>query len=484
VRTPATFGALLNTRFDWAFRTVPQSELNHRQIGWPRGRGIGGTNSINYMMYVRGNPADFDHWRQLGCTGWGWEDVLPYFRKSEGNRIRSGPLHGADGPLTVCHHHAHHPLSEMFLEACQQRGIPFNDDLNGERQEGCGYFPVTMRNNERLSSAAAYLHPALARPNLSVLTGAHALGVQVQGGRALGVRYLCRGETRLARAEREVVLAAGAVGSPHLLLLSGIGPADELEAAGVEVVHDLPGVGRNLQDHFHYRSRMEITAPLTVYGRTAEEWARVRRQYEEERTGPLTTNHLEAGAFVSTRAGLMAPDLEIVFIPYFISYAAAEFAPPDRHGITISGFPTRAESRGSIRLASADPLDRPLIDPRYLSEPGDMRLMLELIGRSRDIWQAPAFDAVRGRETSPGPDKVSEPDLIADIRQNSSTSFHPVGTCRMGIDDVAVVDPSLRVRGLESLRIADASVMPQMITGHPNAATIMIGEKAADLIAM
>ncbi len=482
IRTPATSGALVNTRFDWAFRTVPQVELNNRQLGWPRGRVLGGTSSMNYMIYLRGHASDYDHWRQLGCEGWSWEEVLPYFLRSEGNRVDEGPLHGRDGPLTVRAPDQRYRLTELFLEACQQVGIPFNPDLNGPQMEGCGYFPATIRDNERCSAAVAYLRPALERANLTVRTGAQTTRIVLEGGRAKRVDYLLRGQSRQARAEREVILSAGAVGSPVLLLLSGIGPAEELRAVDVEVAHDLPGVGRNLQDHFHYRSRMEITEPLTPYGRSAEELAEMRRAYEESRTGPLTTNNFEAGAFLSTMPGLAAPDLELVMIPYFISLAAPELAPPDRHGLTVSGFPTRPASRGTIALASNDPLDRPLIDPRYLSEPHDMRLMLELVRRSREVMNAPAFDPVRGPEISPGADKESEAELIADIRAVSSTSFHPIGTCKMGVDELAVVDPKLRVRGVEGLRVADASVMPTMITGHLNAAAIMIAEKAADLI--
>ncbi len=482
IQTPAKFGALSNTKFDWGFRTAPQAELHNRQIAFPRGRVLGGTGSINYMIYLRGHPSDYDHWRQLGCTGWSWQDVLPYFKRSERNRIHDGPLHGTDGPIAVNEQSERYQLTEIFLQACQEKGIPFNSDLNGLSNDGCGYFPATIDQNERCGSARAYLHPAQGRPNLTVVTGATTTGLVLGGTKVMGVDFLVRGQSYRAQATREVVLCAGAIGTPHLLQISGIGPADRLRAVGVDVVHDLPGVGENLQDHVHYRSRWELTQPLSPYGRSAEMTKAIQEQYDTGRSGPLTTNHFESGAFLSSRADVAAPDIELLMIPYFISLDAPEYRPPDRHGFTISGFPTRSLSRGTVTISSSDPLDRPIIDPRYFSEPEDMRLMVEIVKRAREIVAMPAFDAVRGAEISPGPEVRSDQDIVAAIRAISSTSFHPVGTCKMGVDDMAVVDPELKVCGLQGLRIADASVMPVMNTGHPNAPVIMIAEKAADLL--
>ncbi|WP_299476781.1 GMC family oxidoreductase N-terminal domain-containing protein [uncultured Roseibium sp.] len=482
VTTPATFGALTNTRFDWGFRTGPQDHLSKRQINYPRGRGLGGTGSINYMIYLRGHPSDYNTWQQLGATGWGWDDVLPYFRKAE-NWQGSGQtnVHGDTGPLTVTGQSEKSPLTEIFLSACQQAGVPFNDDLNGDEIEGCGYFPATLQDNKRGSTARTYLRFATNRDNLTVATGATVLGFIVEGKRVLGVNYFARGQVQRAVAP-ETVLSAGAVGSPQLLQISGIGPAELLQSVGVEVRHNLPGVGKNLQDHLHYRSRWEIDKPLTFYGRTAEDLADAQRQFEEGR-GPLTTNHFESGAFLKSNPGVEAPDIELLMIPFFISLGAPEMRPPDRHGFTISGFPTRPRSTGHIAIVSDNPLDRPLIDPGYLSDPADIDLMLACISEARRVVSQEAFAELRPREISPGPDLTNYEDLIANIREVSSTSWHPVGSCRMGQDKNAVVAPDLRVHGLDELSIADASVMPRMNTGHPQAPVIMIAEKAVDLIA-
>lgn len=304
----------------------------------------------------------------------------------------------------------------------------------------------------------------------------------LKGTHVVGVEYLVLGQSYRVHAEREVVLCAGAIGSPHLLQISGIGPAERLKSAGVDVIHDLQGVGENLQDHVHYRSRWEITEPLSPYGRSAEVTETIQKSYDTDRSGPLTTNHFESGAFLSSSPELAAPDMELLMIPYFISLDAPELRPPDRHGFTISGFPTRSQSRGTVTITSNDPLDRPVIDPRYFSEPEDMRLMVEIIKRTREIVTMPAFDGVRGAEVSPDSGVESDQDIIAAIRAISSTSFHPVGSCKMGVDDMAVVDPELKVHGLQGLRIADASIMPTMNTGHPNVPTIMIAEKAVDML--
>ena len=481
ISTPATFGMLTNTRFDWGFRTGPQDQLSRRQINYPRGRCIGGTGSINYMIYLRGHPSDYDAWQQLGASGWGWDDVLPYFRKAENWKAPGqSDVHGHAGPLTVTEQTERSPLTEAFVAACQQAGIPFNEDLNGREIEGCGYFPATLLENQRGSTARTYLKLAMDRDNLTVVTGATVLRLNLDGSRVSGLDYLAAGEVQRATAQ-ETVLSAGTVGSPHILQVSGIGPASVLEAAGVKVRHDLPGVGENLQDHLHYRSRWEIEKPLTFFGRTAEELVEAQAQFEQGR-GPLTTNHFESGAFLRSNIGSEAPDIELLMIPYYISLGAPEMRPPDRHGFTISGFPTRPQSKGRVMIASDNPLDRPMIDPGYLSDPADIDLMLACIREARRIVSQPAFQDLGVKEISPGPERTSDADLISDIREVSSTSWHPVGSCKMGQDGDAVVTPQLSVHGLEGLSIADASVMPRMNTGHPNAPVIMIAEKAADLI--
>jgi choline dehydrogenase len=483
VSTPAKFGALSNTRFDWAFRTAPQSQLSGRQIAYPRGRCVGGTGSINYMIYLRGHPTDYNTWAQKGATGWAWDDVLPYFRKAE-NWQCDGDLsiHGDSGPLTIAEPGERSPLTATFIEACQQAGIPFNSDLNGMELDGCGYFPATLQGHRRGSTAQTYLANALDRPNLTVVTGATVISLDLQDKRITGVSYFASGEMHRVVAQ-ETVLAAGAIGSPQILQLSGIGPADLLTSADVPVQHDLPGVGENLQDHFHYRARWEVDQPLTFFNRTQAQTAEAERQYAEERSGPLTTNHFESGAFLRSGPNVDTPDIELLMIPYFISLGASEYRQPDRHGFTISGFPTRPWSRGRVTIASNNPLDRPVIDPGYLSDPADVDLMRAIIKEARKIVSQEAFANLKPVEISPGPNVQSDAEILADIREISSTSFHPVGTCRMGQADDCVVAPDLKVHGLDGLSVADASVMPQMNTGHPNAPVIMIAEKAADLVA-
>ncbi len=408
--------------------------------------------------------------------------MLPYFRKAENWQVPGErDLHGEAGPLTVSEQAERSPLTYAFIAACQEAGIPFNDDLNGQDVEGCGYFPATLHSNTRGSTECTYLKAAQARANLTVATGATVLRLVLDGKRVLGVAYIAGGEIQRETAQ-DTVLAAGEVGSPQILQLSGIGSAERLEEVGVKVRHDLPGVGENLQDHLHYRSRWEIEKPLTFFGQTAEELADAQRQFAEGR-GPLTTNHFESGAFLRSNPVTEAPDIEPLMIPYYISLGAPEMRPPDRHGFTISGFPTRPRSRGRVSIVSDNPLDRPLIDPGYLSDPADVDLMLACIREARKVVSQPAFAELAPREISPGPDRISDEDIIADIREVSSTSWHPVGSCSMGQDDGAVVAPDLRVHGIEGLSIADASVMPRMNTGHPSAPVIMIAEKAADLIA-
>ncbi|MEM6693906.1 MAG: GMC oxidoreductase [Pseudomonadota bacterium] len=389
-------------------------------------------------------------------------------------------LHGDAGPLTVTSQSARSPLTEVFLAACQQADIPFNEDLNGQEIEGCGYFPATLHENRRGSTARTYLRPAMDRENLTVVTGATVLRLNQDGHRVTGLDYFSDGDVHRAAAQ-ETILSAGSVGSPHILQVSGIGPADVLQAAGVKVRHDLPGVGNNLQDHLHYRSRWEIDKPVTLFGRSAEDLADAQHQFEQGR-GPLTTNHFESGAFLRSNPGAEAPDIELLMIPYYISLGAPEMRPPDRHGFTISGFPTRPKSTGRVAIVSDNPIDRPMIDPGYLSDPADIDLLLSCIREARRVVSQPAFTELGVKEISPGPERVEDAELIADIREVSSTSWHPVGSCRMGQDDGSVVAPDLTVHGLDGLSIADASVMPRMNTGHPNAPTIMIGEKAADLV--
>lgn len=481
IRTPGHFLSLQDSAHDWGDRTLPQPHLRGRRIFMPQGRVLGGSTAINYMIYIRGHRLDYDHWRDLGNAGWGYEDVLPYFVKSENNRALSGRYHGNAGPLAVTSRPRWSELAERYLAAAQEAGIPFNPDLNGEEQEGCGYLQATILDGTRCSTAEAYLRPARARPNLAVLSHAHATKLLFSGERATGVQYLRFGMLEEAHASAEVIVSAGALRSPQLLLLSGLGPADELRALGIDVRRDLPGVGKNLQDHLHTRVRCAITAPLTLAGLSAAERDAARREYEATHAGPFASNLLEAGAFVKSQPDESIPGLQMFFLMAL---------PPDfpeggllhRHGLTFTAYVNRPRSRGEIRLASADPLDRPVIDPGYLSETDDLRCAIAGVRWNLRILNARAFDDIRGEQIAPGPEARSDAEIEDFVRRTASTTWHPAGTCKMGSDAGAVVDSRLRVLGAEGLRVVDASIMPALVSGNTNAPTIMIAEKAADMI--
>jgi choline dehydrogenase len=483
IHTPAMMALLPDTNIDWRYRTAPQVHCNMRRFAWPRGRVLGGSSSINYMIYIRGHARDYDHWRQLGNLGWSYEDVLPYFRKAENNERMENQFHGRGGPLNVADHRCRHPLSEMFVTAAVSAGVPRNDDFNGATQEGCGFYQLTQKEGTRWSTASAYLRPAMDRPNLTVITNATACGIRFSGHRAVGVDYVRRGRSDTAQASREVILSGGAINSPHLLLLSGIGPADEFRQHGIDVVHDLPGAGRNLQDHLGTFVRYEINEPISLFGATPEQLGALQAQYVERREGLFTSNVAEAGAFLHTDTSFDTPNLQAFFLPYCLTEAPLDAFQPDRHGISLVFYVNRPESRGRIGLASADPVDQPLIDPNYLSDPADMPQFVAGIRRMREILGNKPIDGLLGRELGPGAEAHTDAEIGSYVRDRASlTIFHPVGTCKMGTDAQAVVDPTLKVRGLDSLRVVDASVMPTLIGGNTNAPTIMIAEKAADMI--
>jgi choline dehydrogenase-like flavoprotein len=434
------------------------------------------------MVYTRGNARDYDAWAvEEGCTGWSYREVLPYFRRAEDNERLSDAYHGTGGPLGVSDQISPHPLSRAWVRAAQEAGIPFNPDFNGARQEGSGLYQVTQRGGRRCSAAVGYLRPAMGRRNLTVLTGCHATRIVVERGRAVGVAYVRHGREEVARAEGEVVVASGAVGSPKLLLLSGIGPADELQAVGVRPVHELPGVGRNLQDHIDVYSIHELNGPLSYDKHTRPHrmlWAGL--QYVTFGTGPVTSNLAEAGGFWWADPDEAAPDIQFHFLPG--AGLEAGVPPLAGYGCTLNSCHLRPRSRGQVRLRSADPFAPPEIDPNYWAEPYDLEMSLRGLLWTREIASKPALAKHIRREHLPGPDVRTREELEAYARRFGKTDYHPVGTCKMGVDAMAVVDPQLRVRGIDGLRVADSSVMPRLISSNTNAASIMIGEKASDLI--
>jgi choline dehydrogenase len=482
IHMPAGIAKLVSRKgVNWNYETAPVPQLGGRRLWWPRGRVLGGSSSINAMCYVRGHARDYDEWAQLGADGWHWDAVLPYFKRSEGNSRGENALHGGSGPLSVSDLRYTNPLSQVFLDAAAQAGLPRNDDFNGARQEGFGWYQVTQRRGTRCSSAAAYLAPVRNRPNLKVITRATATRLVFEGDRASGVAYTVAGRGIYCEgARREVILSGGAINSPQLLMLSGIGPAAELRRLGIEVRADLPGVGANLQDHLDICTLHKCTQPIT-YDRSNEVLAAL--QYIFARQGPGTSNIAESGGFLRSRLAVdERPDLQFHFVPAQLDDHGRHRLPGD--GFTLHACALRPRSRGRLLLQTSNPLDPVRIEPDYLSDADgfDLTMMREGVRLAREIFAQPAFDPYRGDEIFPGEDAVDDARVDAFIRAKAETIYHPIGTCRMGQDDHAVVDPQLRVHGVAGLRVVDASVMPKLIGGNTNAPTMMIAERAADLI--
>lgn len=477
IHIPAAFSKLFKSAVDWNYATEPEPRLNGRQLYWPRGKVLGGSSSINAMIYVRGNRLDYEHWKSLGNDGWGFDDVLPYFLKSENQQRGGSPYHGVGGPQCVSDLRYVNPLTRAFLAGAQELGFPPNDDFNGASQDGAGLYQVTQKAGRRHSAADAYLKPVMSRQNLTVITGARATRVLLEGPRATGVEYIAEGATKTATAVHEVILCGGAVNSPQLLLLSGIGPAAELQRAGVRVSHDLPGVGKNLQDHPMVSVGYFCTKPVSLA--SAESLPNLLR-YILFKRGPLASNVAEAGIFVRTRDGLALPDLQLIFGPaYYVNHG---FDTRKEHCFGFGPTLIAPESRGEITLRSADPLAAPAIRANYLACERDLRVIAEGVRLCRRIAHTKAFEPYRGDEVVPGAAVTSDSQMADFIRGALQTLYHPVGSCKMGCDAMAVVDPQLRVRGIDSLRVVDASIMPRIIAGNTNAPTLMIAEKAADLI--
>ena len=472
VQIPAAFGTLFKTECDWDYETEPQPHLGGRRLFWPRGKMLGGSSSMNAMIYVRGHRTDFDGWRDAGNDSWDFESVLPFFRKAEHQERGADEFHGAGGPLNVASLRTVNPLSRAFVAAAVELGHTPNPDFNGAEQDGFGVYQVTQKGGRRWSAADAYLKPAFGRRNLTVLTGAHATRVLFEGTRAAGVEYVREGRTERAAAAREVILCGGAVNSPQLLMLSGVGAADELRRLGIAPVADLPGVGRNLQDHLIVAVAYACTRPVSL---ASAEAVRNVVSYLLLRRGPLTSNVGEAGGFVRTDASLAAPDLQFHFGPvYYISHG---FVRPEGHGFSIGPTLIRPRSRGHITLRSADPFEPPSIEPCYLEDGSDLRTLVEGVRLARELAHTKALEGFRGAALC---DRLStDEEMVEHVRATAETIYHPTGTCRMGNDELAVTDARLRVRGAEGLRVVDASVMPEIVGGNTNAAVIMIAEKAA-----
>jgi choline dehydrogenase len=482
IHMPAGLAKLVGQNWlNWDYSTAPEPQLDNRVLWWPRGKVLGGSSSINAMCYIRGVPADYDGWAAHGATGWDWAGVLPYFKRSEGNARGADALHGGDGPLCVSDLRHVNVLSEAFVAAGEQAGLPRNRDFNGPVQEGVGLYQVTQRDGVRCSAATGYLAPARTRRNLTVHTGAMASRITVEHGRATGVVYAHLGKAFHQPAAREVLLCGGAINSPQMLMLSGIGPATELRRHGIVVAHDAPGVGANLQDHLDVCTLRHATQRVS-YDRVGD--ARIAFDYYlRGRRGPGTSNIAEAGGFARSALATDArADIQFHFVPAMLDDHGRHRLPGD--GYTLHACFLRPRSRGRITLASNRAGDKPRIEANYLGDPEgfDLRMMVECAKWSRTLFAQKAFDAYRGAPIFPARDDLTDRELVEFIRQKAETVYHPVGTCRMGADADAVVDTELRVRGVEGLRVVDASVMPTLPGGNTNAPTIMIAERAADLI--
>ena len=473
--------AMGHRRYGWHYWTEPEPHLGGRRLHCPRGRVLGGSSSVNGMAYVRGNALDYDGWAERGASGWSYAGVLPYFRRAESFSGGDDDWRGNSGLLNTSRGTMTNPLYAAFIEAGEQAGYARTADMNGYRQEGFGPMDMTVHRGRRWSAANAYLKPAAGRPHLAVETGALATRILLDDGRASGVEYRQGGAVRTVQARREVILSGGPINSPQLLMLSGIGPAAHLAEHGIAVACDLPGVGENLQDHLELYVQQECTQPITLHSATGLlQKALIGARWVLFRSGLGATNHFEAGGFIRSRPGVRWPDIQYHFLPLAASYDMSERV--RCHGYQAHAGPMRSKSRGEVLLASADPLEPPRVRFDYMSHPDDWAEMRACVRLTREIFAQPAFDRYRGRELAPGEAVRSDEEIHAFVRETVQSAYHPCGTCRMGTDAMAVVDPELRLRGMDGLRVVDSSVMPAIATGNLNAPTIMIAEKAADAI--
>ena len=480
IHMPGGLGKLFGPNVNWRFFTTPQKQLDDRSIWYPQGKTLGGSSSINAMVYIRGQREDYDNWAALGNEGWSYADVLPYFRKSEDNERFVDAYHGQGGALWVSDQIGPHELSRAFVRACQAWGLPYNPDFNGASQYGSGFYQVTCRHGRRRSAAVSYLWPVRKRPNLRVMTQARAIRIVLSHGRAVGVEIARRGQIMTERCAREVIVSSGAINSPRLLMLSGIGDADALKELAIAPVHDLKGVGKNLQDHLCTNLHVGLKSPISYDGQDRFPHSlRHGLQWLLYRSGPVASVIVEGGGFASSDGG-GRPDTQIHIAPAFVVRGGQTRL--DGHGFTVNTTFLRPRSTGSVTLRAADAAVEPVIDPNYHADPYDRQMSLRSIRTVREILAEREIAKYIAVERLPGPEARTDAEIMAYVRQYACCDYHPVGTCKMGIDPNAVVDPQLRVRGLEGLRVVDASIMPVLLSGNTNAPTMMIAEKAADLI--
>ena len=458
--------------------------VSFSRIPYAQARVIGGGSSINAEVFTRGAPVDYDRWaNEEGCEGWSFSEIQKYFLRSEGNTILSGEWHGTEGALGVSDIPDPQPMTRAFIQSCQELGIPYTTDFNGETQAGCGVYQTTTRNYRRCSAAVGYLRPIMDRPNLTVETGCQVLRVEFVGNRAHGVEYARSGDPRRVRAESEVIVTSGAIGTPKLMMLSGVGPAAHLADNGIDVVHDLPGVGENLNDHFGIDIVAELTEHQSLDKYNKWHWAALAGiEYLAFRSGPITSNVVEGGAFWYADTDTANPDLQFHFLAGAGAEAGVPSVPKGSSGITLNSYTVRPKSRGTVRLRSANPEDTPLIDPNFLAHPDDLRISVEGVKISREIFSQPSLQKHIRQIRFPDDSVKTQKDFEDYARQFGRTSYHPTCTCKMGTDEMAVVDPQCRVRGLDGIRICDSSIMPSLIGSNTNAPTIMIAEKASDMI--